>query len=296
MKISKFILLLFAVCLSSVLWAGTARNVRVSQQGKQIVIKYDLDEMSNVGLEVSYYTSPDKKQQKTVNLTKSGSTYHVTGDVGFVKPGNNKTIIWDVLKDNDEFIAYETSFFIRTANPYTGTKTVLIGEYAYSLSPQHSYGLMFGQVYKYAGWYINAHSNFKFDAPSKEFVADRDGYVNLPTSSDGRALPLYTGQTRDTHYMLTGGLLVDLAANKLNRSMIALYTGVGYGVRSLQWCTVANQWIEYGPNSFRGYCVEGGIIASIKGFSLMAGVSTIQFKYIDLQFGIGWTFNHKSKK
>lgn len=71
--------------------AAEVKNVQVYQQGNKAVFTYDL-----VG----------GKSQDTVklNLTVAGKNYtqsrlHLSGDIGSVRPGSGKRIIWNVLQD-----------------------------------------------------------------------------------------------------------------------------------------------------------------------------------------------------
>lgn len=163
-------------------------------------------------------------------------------------------------------------------------KTLIMGQVGYSFAPQLSYGAMIGQMYKGIGWYVSGRSNFNF-APSASVACDADGMVN-------GELPFYSGNTNITHYIATGGLMINFlewsATNKFNT--FGLHLGAGYGSREKQWQTIDGQWVKYGPTSYTGVAVNAGIFGSFSGVTLKAGASTIAFKYLEIDAGIGFMF------
>lgn len=265
-------------------WANQATNINVSQRGKNIVISYDLDKISYVELNVHFRTAPDEPLQ-VVSLYSTdkhaANTKHVSGDVGLVKAGNAKTIEWDVLADYERFVNYDVQFEVKAYETGSKMKTFLLAEGAYSPAPQLGYGAMFGQVYKYAGWYVSGISNFH--SPMGDAVVDYDGE------------PFYNGQSYTSYYRATGGVVVDLTANRFKFSMLAAYVGAGYGQRNLYWQSIDNTWYLHSPNSYRGISAEVGLLASIYGVTVSVGVNTIQFKYMDFQIGLGMTIPTKFK-
>lgn len=88
-----FFIITFLFCVFSSI-AQNVTNVDFYQEDDKIVITYDLDKLSDIYLSVS---------------TNGGITFsdriveHVTGDIGAkVASGHNK-IVWDVLKNQNEF-------------------------------------------------------------------------------------------------------------------------------------------------------------------------------------------------
>ena len=293
MKKLKHILIYLLCILAASVSAHNATNVQVMQSGKNIVITYDLDEPSLVELRVTYEELAPSEMQQSLYLFKvhpdgSVNKLAVSGDVGQVEAGIGKRIVWNVLKDHEKFIFNNVQFFVEAHSLYTGTKTFILSEYGFSLNPQHSGGLMVGQVYKYVGWYVNARSSFSFAKPTDGLIASAGGYV------DGK-MPFYTGQSKNCHYMFNAGLVWDMSFNHWDKSMIALYLGGGYGSRYSLWQTMENQWIKYGPTAYSGVSAQVGIMGAVKGFTLNAGVSTIAFKYLEFEAGLGWTIPQKRK-
>jgi hypothetical protein len=72
--------------------------------------------------------------------------------------------------------------------------------------------------------------------------------------------------------------------------MFGLYAGLGYGQYSRYWEIVGGQWLEYAPSAVKGLSFGGGLIGSIKGLTLSAGINTIQAKHMEIEMGLGWTF------
>ena len=72
--------------------------------------------------------------------------------------------------------------------------------------------------------------------------------------------------------------------------MIGLYVGAGYGIRELFWEKRNGDWVKYAPTSVAGVSAGLGVIGSIAGVTLTVGVTTIQFKCLELEFGVGYTF------
>lgn len=92
---------------------------------------------------------------------------------------------------------------------------------------------------------------------------------------------------------MNAGIVFDLFRTwekKSPRNHLGMYLGAGYGARTRYLETVTDGWKKYMPNSYSGVSVDAGVIGSVYGFTLSAGVNTIGFKYMEVEFGIGWTF------
>ena len=276
--------------------ARQVSNVQAYQEGKTIVITYDLDEAAMIDLYVVYGEGLKQRREETYFIyDHSLSGYHspnVKGDVGYVKAGKGKRIVWDVLQEQEKFIHKKVRFKVDAKSLYSGNKTILLAEYGYGFAPQHSFGLTIGQVYRSAGWYASVRTNFSAMRGS-DFVCEEGGYI------DGM-LPFYSGVTKNNHIVANVGVVWDLFGSFVtsgleDRSMLALYLGLGYGQRYQLWETIDHKWITYGPTAFKGFSGELGLMASIKGFTIMAGVNTINFKYLEIEAGLGWTIPHKNR-
>jgi hypothetical protein len=107
------------------------------------------------------------------------------------------------------------------------------------------------------------------------------------------ALPFYSGRTAAKEWLFNAGFVVDFLGKKrmqYKNNMIGLYVGAGYGMRELLWEKRNGDWVKYNPTSASGVSAGAGVIGSVAGVTLTAGVNTIQFKYLEIEFGIGYTF------
>ena len=163
-------------------------------------------------------------------------------------------------------------------------KTLIMGQVGYSVAPQLTYGAMIGQMYKGIGWYLSGRSNFQFNLTSNQSCG-LGGYV-------GGELPFYSGDVSTSHFAANAGFMINFlewsAKNKFNT--FGMYVGGGYGKRELYWGTADGQWIKYTPDSYQGVSANIGLFGSVYGVTLNVGVSTIAFKYMEIEAGIGYMF------
>lgn len=274
-RIKTYWAIICLLALSAIASAQNVQNVVVRQVDSTIEITYDLD--ADAVVSVSAFSG-----YKTLKME------HLEGAIGEVTAGKC-TIIWNVLEDYDEFVFSNVSFTLSASPAKGGNRTIFAAQYGYGAIPQHSGGLMIGQMYRHAGWYASFRSNFSFEKPTNNLSCEEGGLVN------GK-LPIYSGNRKQSHMIATAGLLVDLTGNHWRKSMLALYLGAGYGRRYSLWETTREELIRYNPTYYQGVAAQAGIIGSIRGLTLSAGVATIGFKYLELEVGIGYTINHKSKK
>ena len=279
----KYIILLLILFSAITSFAENATNVRVRQEGKSIIITYDLNKKSNVRILMISGNNQQYKELKSV-----------TGNVGKSVPaGKSRKVVWKPLEEYAEFVAQNVRFKVETQSTYEDytingkIKTLLIGQVGYSLAPQLSYGGMIGQMYNGIGWYINGRSNYNFIAPT-DVTCDKDGLIK------GEGVPFYSGNTKISHYTINGGFMLDLLEldwSPNNRfHTFGFYIGGGYGKRELQWETTDGIWVKYEPTSHSGFSGNIGFFGSFYGVTLNVGVNTINFKYLDLEAGIGLMF------
>ena len=276
----KYIILLFVLFSATLLRAENASNIRVRQEGKAIVVTYDLSKNSVVRLMMASGKSNQYTELKAV-----------TGNVGKgVSAGQNRKIVWKPLEEMETFIAENVRFKVEAMSSYeyraqnATMKTLVMGQVGYSVAPQMSYGAMIGQMYKGVGWYVSGRSNFQFNAPT-ELACDKQGYID-----DER--PFYTGNTSTTHYAVNAGFMMNvlekITKNKFNT--LGFYVGAGYGKRELQWETTDGLWVKYAPTSHTGFSGNIGLFGSFYGVTLNVGLNTINFKYVEVEAGIGYMF------
>ena len=276
----KYIILLFILFSTTSLWAENASNIRVRQEGKAIVITYDLSKNSVVRLLMA-----SGKSNQYTELTA------VTGNVGKgVSAGQNRKIVWKPLEEKEAFIAENVRFKVEAMSSYdyraqnATMKTLVMGQVGYSVAPQLSYGAMIGQMYKGIGWFVSGRSNFQFNTPT-ELACNEEGYID-------NERPFYTGNISTTHYIINAGFMMNVlektTKNKFNT--LGFYLGGGYGKRELQWETTDGLWVKYAPTSHTGFSGNIGLFGSVYGITLSAGVNTINFKYVEVEAGIGFMF------
>lgn len=277
----KFFIISLLLIFALPIMAENATNIRVRQEGKNIVITYDLSKKSNVRVGMA-----------TGNSTEFIELKAVSGDLGKgVSAGTNKQIVFRPLDEHEKFIAQNVRFIVVAQSSFDvyarnwSTRTMLIGQFGYSATPQLSYGLMFGQLYYGMGWYINARSNFKFNAPS-QLSCDKNGSIDGIT-------PFYSGNTSTSHLIVNAGFMWDIAEcfwTNTRFEGLGFYVGGGYGRRELQWETEDGAWVKYAPTSHTGFSGNLGIFGSLFGITINIGVNTINFKYAELEAGVGVVF------
>jgi hypothetical protein len=257
-----------------------ATNIRVRQEGKNIVIVYDLSKRSVVRVLMASGNSQYFTELKAV-----------TGNVGKGVPaGNARKIVWHPLDEKSEFVAKNVRFKVEALSSYdyytqnAKVKTLVMGQVGYSVAPQLSYGGMIGQMYNGIGWYANFRSNFNFMA-SPELECDKNGVIN-------GEMPFYTGKKQSSHLVITGGFMMNFlektAKNKFNT--FGMYVGGGYGKRELQWEIVGGKWVKYAPTSSTGFSGNLGLFGSVSGLTFSVGFNTIKFEYVDVVVGVGFMF------
>ena len=271
-----FLLLVFALVMK----AENASNVCIRQEGKSIIITYDLSKRSVVRVLMSSNNSSYYTELKAVS-----------GNVGKGVPaGNARKIVWHPLDEKSEFVAKDVRFKVEALSSYdyytqnAKIKTLVMGQVGYSVAPQLSYGVMVGQMYHGIGWYANFRSNFNFVA-SPELVCDENGVIN-------GEMPFYTGKKQSSHLVINAGFMMNFlewsAKNKFNT--LGMYVGGGYGKRELQWEMAGGNWVKYAPTEVAGFSGGIGLFGSINGATLSVGMNTINFQYVDVVVDVGFMF------
>lgn len=160
--------------------------------------------------------------------------------------------------------------------------------YAYSM--ESPYGLTVGGVKNHLGWYVRFRSNFSFADYTGE-CRGRDEYVGtVPDDLTFR----FTGEKKTNSFAGTAGIVL--------KCMPWLYTslGLGYGSRELlcQYKTLGADdyrveqlyWAKNLSYSYDGLAADVDVIVKLGPIFLSAGCNTINFKYVDLNAGLGVFF------
>ena len=167
-------------------------------------------------------------------------------------------------------------------------------------------GLTFGQMYNTRGygWYLKARSNFQglkklsgvqCDEDFKLSSIDKATFFdyNQDGVNDIGITPILSGETKASTWLIGAGYSMDFLykKNKRNKnSAMGLYAGLGYAASCYGLETIDGKWIEYAPWSATGVSVDAGLIASMGGFTVTVGLTTINFETVDAEFSIGWMF------
>ena len=147
---------------------------------------------------------------------------------------------------------------------------------AYSVAPQMSYGLTYGQVKK-LGWFVSAMTNFGFRFDANEW----EELYSLYSSDEA----IISGNSSKARLSLTGGLLLRLGGP------VYMKLGAGYGVRVKCWEMSSGGWYEYTPDTYRGVDLTAGLMFNTNGCAISADVVTTNFKTLEFKLGIGINWN-----
>ncbi len=276
---NKVILLILFLTVSSLVFSQRVQNTSFRQKGNNIEITYNLrlPEYRHVDIEVFISTDGGRNFK--------GPLQAVSGDVGKVETGGQKTIIWNVF---DEFreLKGNLSFEVR-ANvirlPYDFEKETYI---SYNISGTSALGFTYGQV-QTIGWYGRIKTNGVFA------FTDYEADDNQITNYTGGGYYIFTDQVKRSRLALTGGLLYRMHPN------VYLYVGGGFGYRALLWnaeeYSMTNEkmpdiWAMYQDNSATGVEAEIGMIFRIGNFNFSTGLNTVSFEFFEINAGMGFFF------
>ena len=142
-------------------------------------------------------------------------------------------------------------------------------------APDLSAGLMLTYCPARLGGYLKCRSNFT--ASSHDYTCSQDG-------------------TTDSGYVWTSGesrvSKLAISAGAVLRCTGWLYAcaGVGYGKRVLTWKDSEGRWAKVDGHSPTGFASDLGASFKLGPVALYAGVSTINFRYFDMEVGLGFNF------
>lgn len=162
-------------------------------------------------------------------------------------------------------------------SPDNRTRALIMGGVNVSAKGKVTPSVMLGFVKRWGG-YIKGVSDFSLNASDAEFEVDNNGNYN--------GVPVWLTDSEPTleRSAITLGLLYR------PWKMLYTYAGGGYGSRNVIYDTPNETWAKNVDRSYEGYEAECGIIFRMGGFSLMLGVQTNQFKYMEYSGGIGVIF------
>ena len=93
-----------------------------------------------------------------------------------------------------------------------------------------------------------------------------------------------SGKERINRFSITAG------ATYAVWPFLSVYAGAGYGARTLLWEDSAGQWASVQDLAAKGLTLDAGIILTFSHFSILAGASTIAFRTLSAEVGLGLLF------
>lgn len=272
-------LLFFFFCFLPVS-SQTISKIRTVQSGNNIIIHYSLSGVKfNQVLNVSVYLSKDGGR------TFQGPLSAVSGDVGKnVTPGN-KEITWDVFREVTD-LEGDIVFDVRADVIEEEIKRSLFVSYSGNLIAPA--GLSFGQVGK-TSWYISAKAS-----PSRRTETTLDCDNEKVINYDGEGYYTFDDIEIVSCYLLSAGLIFQSGRN------FFIYTGAGYGSKSLIWHIkeftypndqpAGDSYVKHIDYSYSGFEAEAGMILRFGKVLVFCGATNLNFTRTDFAFGLGFSF------
>ncbi len=190
-----------------------------------------------------------------------------------VEEGEMLSLNEKLLEDAKQQLAKQKDDKVKSVDGKTESVNFLTLNAAYSVAPQMSYGLTYGQVKK-IGWFVSAMTNFGFRLKANE-------WEELYSADEA----IISGNSSKARLSLTGGLLLRLGGP------VYMKLGAGYGVRVKCWELSSGGWYEYAPDTYRGVDLTAGLMFNTNGCAISADVVTTNFKTIEFKLGIGINWN-----
>lgn len=274
----KQIIILSLMCYTLAVYSQSIKDTDFSQSGNSIIVTYNLNLPDSRSAEIDLYLSTDGGRKYT------GPLKAVTGDVGEVSSGGNKSITWRVF-DEFEKLEGDITFSIEAKLirlPYKHETYA-----AYNISGTSAIGFTYGKV-KTIGWYVRIKTNGKFA------FADYETDDNQITNYTGDGYYVFSDKVKRSRLALTGGLLYRMHPS------LYLYAGGGFGYRGLLWNAkeyslplsqeLGEIWAKHNTSSALGAELELGSILRIKMINLSFGINIINFNFFEVNGGIGVFF------
>jgi uncharacterized protein (TIGR02145 family) len=125
---SRIIFLCVFFLIALIIKGQTVSNLRFEQSGKLIDVYYDLSGESNELFQINLYCSQESGKIWGTKLI------YVSGDLGDnIKPGTNKKITWDVLKEKKKLVG-EVKFKVE-ATPMSNCRSFTVTHNAGDVAP-----------------------------------------------------------------------------------------------------------------------------------------------------------------
>lgn len=155
-----------------------------------------------------------------------------------------------------------------------GTKDLHLGLIVFGTLPPPAPGLMLRVDFGRAGVY----------AKGAFFPVSAAAYSCRSDGTTDRGLLWTSGRERTGMWAFTAGASYALTGP------LRLYAGAGFGQKTVLWEDVAGQWARVTDLSPKGVAAEAGMLFDFGHLTLLAGVSTITFRTVSLDLGVGMRF------
>lgn len=165
----------------------------------------------------------------------------------------------------------------------------------YAFSVESPYGITIGAVAKRFGGYVRFKTNMSFQ--NSAYACNNDGVLTDFSSETESYQADVSKKNKTNSFQATAGLVV-----KCN-TWLYVSAGLGYGQRELLSPFVLHSrenyfdenamrqlWAKNMDASYSGIAAEADILCRWRKFFLSAGCNTINFKYVDLNAGVGIFF------
>ncbi len=137
--------------------------------------------------------------------------------------------------------------------------------WAYTSSPQHSFGITFGSV-DAAGWFISLMSGLDFR-----------GYAAGKTED----IVKLTGESASSRLSVIGGLIFRMGGPVCGK------LGAGFGMRTKCWEATDGNWYKNSTDSAIGADVTAGLQLNFRHATFSVDMVTTNFKTVELKLGMG---------
>ncbi len=259
---------IFCTCIAT---SYAQKITQIKQDGKIIVIEYSLDKDADyVDLYVSLNGGKNFK----------GPLKYIEGNLKDVTAGNNKYIRWNTIKEFGELKSDDIQFklLVKMKKEWKKESFFTVNA-AYSIAPQLSYGLTFGQIKRF-GWYVSLMSSTDFQGLSTDLTCNKDGYI------DG-LLPFYSKEKSTTRISgIVGGIFKII-------DPLCVKAGIGYGNRTVCWKTKDERWVKNNGLSVQGIDATIGLQGNINGFVISLEMVTTEFETLEAKLGLGFSLGRK---
>jgi len=253
-------------------------------------IKWDYDENKNI-VTINYNIKKIHKYKYSevtpyilFNNNDSAKLENAKGDFGKIyRAGRNKAIYWEPTKQFDlEFFKQDISFLLNANFYYDKTKELYI---AYNFSETAQFGVCLGYIAKW-GYYGKFKTNGQFDNSKLLFTNE---YV---TNYPGAGYYIIDNKKNISRFGITAGF------NHRINPFLYVYAGFGYGKMNTFWHYTDYEYnlhqitgeaiVIDTKNSFKGIEVETGLICKYNSYFFKIGMNSINFSFLEGNFGLGY--------